>query len=611
TAQFYHVAVDNGFPYRIYGAQQDSGTVGITSRGNYGAITPNDWETVGGGESGYIVPDPDDPTVVYGGNTNGGLFRFVRGIGQSHEIVPRIAADFGANRRDATYRYTWTSPVTFSATKPRAIFFGSQYVLKSTDQGQTWTRTSGDLSRHGTDVTTVPSGGAMVQQLAPTEALGVVYTIASSTLLPGLIWAGTDDGQIYVTRDDGSTWQNVTPPALSAWSKVSMLEASPHDAGTAYAAIDRHRLDDYTPHIFVTHDQGKTWTDIASGMPVGTFVRAVREDPVRKGLLFAGTEFGVYVSDDAGQRWDSLQLNLPRAPIHDLVVHDNDLIVATHGRSFWVLDDLAPLRQVNSGDESTGTRLLKPSTAIRVRRSVNTDTPLPPETPMGRNPPDGAVIDYALDAGPTGEVSLEILDMSGAVVRRFSTKDPQPPAAGPTQFPEYWLARPQPLTARRGMNRFVWDLRYPSPAALRPEFTIAALPGATPALPEGPQVIPGSYTVKLTVDGRASTQPLTVTMDPRVTTSMDDLTRLFDLERKIAQAVDDDARALQRLRESKPSGQSAAALERALVRLNEGLAELLSGVDTGDVAPTVAASQAYADFRKELDQRIAEASRLR
>ena len=308
TAQFYHVAVDNGYPYRIYGAQQDSGTVGITSRGNYGAITPSDWETVGGGESGYIVPDPDDPNVVYGGNTNGGLFRFVRGTGQSHEIVPRVAADFGASRRDATYRYTWTSPVAFSVTKPRAIFFGSQYVLKSTDQGQSWTRTSADLSRHGGDVTAVPSGGAMVQKLAPAEALGVVYTIAPSTLRPGLIWAGTDDGQIDVSRDDGSTWQNVTPPALSAWSKVSMLEASPHDAATAYAAIDRHRLDDDTPHIFVTHDEGKTWTEIAGGLPAGTFVRAVREDPVRKGLLFAGTEFGVYVSvtpDSAGTRCSS------------------------------------------------------------------------------------------------------------------------------------------------------------------------------------------------------------------------------------------------------------------------------------------------------------------
>ena len=477
TAQFYHVAVDSGFPYRIYGAQQDSGTVGITSRGNYGAITPNDWETVGGGESGYIVPDPDDPDVVYGGNTNGGLFRFVRDTGQSHEIVPRVAADFGASRREATYRYTWTSPVAFSVTKPRAIFFGAQYVLKSIDQGQSWTRISGDLSRHGSDVTTVPSGGAMVQQLAPSEALGVVYTIAPSTRTPGLIWAGTDDGQIYVTRDDGATWQSVTPAALSAWSKVSMLEASPHDGATAYAAIDRHRLDDYTPHILATHDYGRSWTEIARGIPAGTFVRAVREDPVRKGLLFAGTEFGVYVSGDAGQQWESLQLNLPRAPIHDLVVHDNDLIVATHGRSFWVLDDLSPLRQVDGRTNAIGARLLKPSIAIRIRRSVNTDTPLPPETPMGQNPPDGAVIDYRIDPEPAGEVSLEILDSSGGLIRRFSTKDPRPVPPGPTPFPWYWLKQPASLPAHRGMNRFVWDLRYPSPPVQRPDFTIAGAAG--------------------------------------------------------------------------------------------------------------------------------------
>ena len=598
TAQFYHVAVDNGYPYRIYGAQQDSGTVGITSRGNYGAITPSDWETVGGGESGYIVPDPDDPNVVYGGNTNGGLFRFVRGTGQSHEIVPRVAADFGASRRDATYRYTWTSPVAFSVTKPRAIFFGSQYVLKSTDQGQSWTRTSADLSRHGGDVTAVPSGGAMVQKLAPAEALGVVYTIAPSTLRPGLIWAGTDDGQIDVSRDDGSTWQNVTPPALSAWSKVSMLEASPHDAATAYAAIDRHRLDDDTPHIFVTHDEGKTWTEIAGGLPAGTFVRAVREDPVRKGLLFAGTEFGVYVSSDAGQRWDSLQLNLPRAPIHDLVVHDNDLIVATHGRSFWVLDDLSPLRQGDSGDEPSGTWLLKPSSTIRIRRSVNTDTPLPPETPMGQNPPDGAVIDYRLDAEPTGEVSLEILDASGALVRRFSTRDPQPPAAASTQFPESWIsiAAAADRASRHEPVRLGSPLSKPAGASSGVhDCRAAGCHSGTPA-----RAASTSGHVHGQVDGGRPrlNSVAVVKMDPRVTTSAEDLTRLFDLQRKIAQAIDDDGQALERLRASKRSGPSAATVERALVRLNEGLAELLSGVDTGDVAPTAAASQAFADFQE-------------
>ena len=398
TAQFYHVATDNAFPYRIYGAQQDSGTVGIVSRGNYGAITPRDWETVGGGESGYIVPDPDDSDVIYGGSTNGGLFRFERATGQSHDIAPRDARDIGIFRRNATFRYTWTSPIAFgvrrgAAGTPRPMYFGSQRVLRSVDRGQSWIPISDDLSRRGVDATPA-SGGRMVQDLAKDEAFGVVYAIAASKVRPGLIWVGTDDGLVHMTRDDGSTWKNVTPTELTAWSKVSMIEASPHDAGTAYAAIDRHRLDDYTPHVYRTFDSGATWTEIVNGLPRGTFVRAVREDPVRKSLLYAGTEFGVYVSFDAGDHWSSLQLNLPRAPIHDLVVHENDLVVATHGRSFWALDDLSPLRQF---DVNAGTRLLKPATATRIRRSVNTDTPLPPETPMGENPPDGAVIDYALE----------------------------------------------------------------------------------------------------------------------------------------------------------------------------------------------------------------------
>ncbi len=605
TAQFYHVAVDNAFPYRIYGAQQDSGTVGIASRGNYGAITPADWQTVGGGESGYIVPDPDDPDVIYGGNTNGGLFRFVRSTGQSHDIAPRVARDFGGPRRDATYRYTWTSPIAFSVTKPRAIYFGSQSVLRSTDRGQSWTPISSDLSRRGREA--VPAtGGRMIQDLAPTEALGVVYTIAPSAVRAGLIWAGTDDGLIHLTRDGGKTWTDVTPRALDAWSKVSLIDASPHDAGTAYAAVDRHRLDDYTPHVYRTHDYGATWTEIVDGFPPGTFVRAVREDPVRKGLLFAGTEFGVYVSFDAGAHWESLQLNLPRAPIHDLVVHDKDLVVATHGRSFWVLDDLSPLRQHDPAAAPMPARLLKPSTAVRVRRSVNTDTPLPPETPLGENPPDGAVIDYAIGVDRASEVVLEIADARGQLVRRFTSRDAAPAPDRTTPFPAFWLERPQQLSTERGMHRFVWNLRYPSPSARHPDYTIAALPGSTPALPQGALVLPGAYTVALTVDGTRSTQPLTVTMDPRVTTTTASLARLADLQRRIASAIEDDSRALDEVRDRAVSDPAIKRIETALMRVNDGLADLLAAVDTGDVEPTVSATNAYADFRRELDALLTE-----
>ncbi len=610
TAQFYHVAVDNAFPYRIYGAQQDSGTVGITSRGNYGAITPSDWETVGGGESGYIVPDPDDPNVVYGGNTNGGLFRFERATGQSHDIAPRVAGDFGAQRAAATYRYTWTSPIAFSTTKPRAMYFGSQYVLKSSDRGQSWTRISPDLSRRGSGATLL-TGGRMVQDLAQAEAVGVVYTIAPSPLRAGLIWVGTDDGLVHLTRDAGGAWTDVTPKDLGAWSKVSLVEASPHDPGTAYAAIDRHRLDDYTPHIYRTRDFGATWTEIVTGIPASTFVRAVREDPVRKGLLYAGTEFGVYVSFDEGDHWESLQLNLPRAPIHDLVVHDNDLVVATHGRSFWVLDDLSPLRQFESGAAADRPKLLKPAPAIRIRRSVNTDTPLTPETPMGQNPPDGAVIDYYLGSAPAREVSLEIVDSAGQRIRRFTNHDPVRPIDRATPFPSYWLSPSPALPAAPGMNRWVWDLRYPSPAVRHPEYTIAALPGDTPALPLGPQVVPGSYVVKLTVDGMTLTQPLTVKMDPRVNATPQALSRLLDLERQVARALDESGRALDEMQVRASNDPEIKRLETALVRLNDGLAELLAAIDTADVAPTTSASTAFADFRRDLDARLAEWGRVK
>jgi photosystem II stability/assembly factor-like uncharacterized protein len=605
TAQFYHVATDNAFPYRIYGAQQDSGTVGIASRGNYGAITPRDWETVGGGESGYIVPDPDDNDVIYGGNTNGGLFRFERATGQSHDIAPRDARDVGGLRHNATFRYSWTSPIAFGTRRggpgaPRPMYFGSQRVLRSVDRGQSWTPISDDLSRRGIDALPA-SGGRMILELAKDEAFGVVYTIAPSTVRPGLIWVGTDDGLIHVTRDDGATWKNVTPTGLRAWSKVSMIEASPHDAGTAYAAIDRHRLDDYTPHVYRTSDFGVTWTEIVNGLPRGTFVRAVREDPVRKGLLYAGTEFGVYVSFDAGDHWSSLQLNLPRAPIHDLVVHENDLVVATHGRSFWALDDLSPLRQF---DASAGTRLLKPATATRVRRSVNTDTPLPPETPMGENPPDGAVIDYALAADQQGPVMIEFFDAAGELVRRFSSSDTPSPIDHATQFPSYWLSPPRQPTANAGMNRFVWNLRYPSPPAKHPSYTIAALPGDTPSLPLGPQVTPGTYQVKLTVGGRTVAQPLVVKMDPRVKTSAFDLTRLLTLERQIAAAIEDSARALDTLDAPGTSPSGSEQKKATLTRVHDALSELLSVVDTADVAPTRQAAAALAELRRQLDAQL-------
>ncbi|MBZ5534945.1 MAG: hypothetical protein LAO31_03235 [Acidobacteriia bacterium] len=622
TAQFYHVATDNQFPYQIYGAQQDSGTVGITSRSNYGKITYREWTSVAGGESGYIVPDPVDPNIVYGGNTGGRLYRWNRQTGQSQDISPAPIRDWDADPAKEKYRFTWTSPLIFSPQDPRTLYFGSQFVLQTADEGRSWKEISPDLSRR-----------------EETKNRGVVYTIAVSPLKAGEIWAGTDDGLVHLTRDEGKTWENVTPPALAAWSKVSLIEASPHDAGTSYAAIDRHRGDDYSPLVYRTHDYGKTWSKITDGIQSTAFVRAVREDPVRKGLLFAGTETGVYVSFDDGDHWQVLQLNLPVSPIHDLVVHGNDLVVATHGRSFWVLDDITPLRQLNADISNSEAHLFKPAVALRVRPNVSDETPLPPEFPAGQNPPTGASIDYYLKSVPAGDVVLEILDRDGKPVVQTSSSAPlargsEPPPA----FTPDWLRPPRPLSKEPGMHRFIWDLRYPKPPVLRHSYTIAAVHGEdTPALPLGPQILPGEYKVRLTVAGRSYTQPLTVKMDPRVTTSAADLIRQFNLEKKISDAMAQDFAALLEARDL--SGHIYAILRRLvedpktrfsaliqldrkvsalapreppppgtgsdLSRINASLATLMEVVDTADRRPTDQAQRAYSELRLKLDAQLA------
>ncbi|MBI2835082.1 MAG: hypothetical protein HYX76_11720 [Acidobacteria bacterium] len=643
TAQFYHVATDTRFPYVIYGAQQDSGTVGIASRGDYGAITPRDWYTVGGGESGYIVPDPVDPDVVYGGSVLGALYRFTKRSGQSQDISPWPTPNFDLPRAEQRYRFTWTSPLAFSPSDPRVMYFGSQIMFRSADAGMSWTIMSPDLSRQTNRVPA--SGGSMIQDLAATEAYGVIYTIVPSAAAKGLIWAGTDDGRIHLTRDEGASWQDVTPQHLDAWSMVSMVDASRHDPAAAYAAIDRHRLDDYRPHMLRTRDYGATWAEIVNGIDPFAYVHVVREDPARKGLLFAGTELGVYVSFTDGDRWQRLQLNLPVAPVHDLVIHDNDIVVATHGRSFWVLDDISPLRQVDGAVIQADAHLFQPATAIRVRRSVNTDTPLPPETPLGANPPNGAIIYYSLGSEPPGEVSLEILDAAGRLVRRFSSHDPPPPPPSPPPAAGYWFRPAAPLPKAAGLNRFVWDLRHPRPHAIRSSYTIAAVYGEdTPALPLGPQVVPGPYQVRLTVAGRSFTAPLTVKMDPRVTTPANDLTRQFELEMKIAEALAsthetlDEVRAfrarLVELRKRIPAGKRGESVLAALTSLedktaalegvsqptsqvgdlqasNAAFASLMVVVDSADTAPTKPSVELFDEYRRRFDAQLAAWDALR
>jgi photosystem II stability/assembly factor-like uncharacterized protein len=616
TAQFYHVAVDNEFPYHVYGAQQDSGSVYILSRSNDGSITFRDWHPAGAGESGYIAPDPADPNTIYGGGTYGELFRYDKRTGQAQNIAPDAVRQFGEAHPE--HRFTWTSPLVFSPQDPHTLYFGSQYVLRSTDRGNSWQTISPDLT--GTDPK-APDDGPLTMDTAKVRGHGVIYTIAPSPVRSGQIWAGTDTGLIHLTRDNGKSWSNVTPPGLSDWSKISLIEASHFDAGTAYAAIDRHRLDDIAPYIYRTHDFGKSWKQINTGIPSGAYVRAVREDPLKKGLLFAGTELGVFFSVNDGDSWQPLQLNLPVTPVHDLAIKDNDLVIATHGRSFWILDDISPLRQLTAEVQSESAHLFVPATAMRIRANTNHDTPLPAEVPAGENPPPGAIFYYYLKL-PAREVKLEVLDSKGQLVRAYSSKDqpfrpPTPPA-----FPLYWFKPAEPPSASEGMHRFVWDIRYTAPPITQPGYSMSTAAGTdTPREPEGPQELPGEYQLRLTVDGKSYTQPFKLVMDPRVKTSTADLQKQFALELKLVQAIQHayeiadtmtraEARRPSANQESRPTG---AARRRAQAAPGQTSAEptfdsvvgtlsqLLVAVDSADAAPTSAESQTAEKALAQLD----------
>ena len=629
TAQFYHVAVDNQFPYWVYGAQQDSGTAAVVSRSDYGQITYRDWHPIGAGESGYILPDPVNPQIVYGGSTGGELFRFNSKTGQVQDVSP-TPAEIGTKVRQ---RYPWTTPIAFSFQPPHALYQSSQFLMKTADGGKSWKVISPDLT------------------LRPGEkeedAPGVIYTIAPSPVAAGTIWIGTDNGLVQLTRNDGGTWSDVTPPGLPPWSMMSLIDASPHDAATAYAAIDRHQMDDITPHIFRTHDFGKTWTEIVNGIPATAYVHAVREDPVRKGLLFAGTETGVYVSFNDGERWQPLQLNLPPTPIRDLVVKDNDLVVATHGRSFWILDDISPLRELTAEVAAGGSYLFRPATAIRLRKNEARDTPLQPETPVGKNPPAGAIIDYSFGSAPAGEVTIEILDSAGKLVRRYSSNDETRKLDETQAFPTYWFNPPAPLSKNAGLNRFVWDLRYERPPALSYGYSIAAAFGQDAImLPQGPLVLPGSYQVRLTAGGRSYTAPLPVKLDPRVSVAPVALVQQLALELKIVEAMKQTYAAVGELRElrsqlkdlqdklktdASAGGVLAAvnALDKqaaeltaveqqwppvgvvSVASLNGALGTLLVLVEGSDAAPTAQAAAAFVTYRQLLDRQLAKLTALK
>ena len=576
TAQFYHVITDNQFPYRVYGGQQESGSAWVLSRGNDGQITFADWHPVGAQEYGYIAPDPLHPNLIYGGK----LSRFDMATGDVQEVAPIAPAG-------TTWRFVRTEPLLFSPVDPRILYYAGNVVFKTLNGGSTWQVISPDLTRAHYDMPA--STGAFTSQDAEKGAhRGVVYTIAPSFRRVNLLWAGTDDGLIWVTHNGGVKWSDVTPPALTPWSKVSLMEASHTDTLEAYAAINRIRLDDLAPHVYRTRDGGKSWAEIVAGLPAGAVVNAVREDPRVRGLLFAGTELGVFVSMDDGDHWQALQLNLPVTSVRDLWIHESDLVAGTHGRGFWILDDIEVLRDIANTGKGGATpytlpptpTLYRPALATRVRFDRWTDTPLPPEEPAGENPPDGAILQYWLPAGVSGSVTLDILDARGQLVRRFSSEDTAERPDSSANLPMYWPRPWHGLSTEAGSHRFIWDLRYPLPPATRRSYPISAIAHNTPLEPRGVWAMPGRYTVKLTVGGQSYTQPLTVRMDPRVKTPLAGLRQQFDLAQRIVAAWRKDSLALADVRAMRarldtlkqqagagPRADSLAALDARLAAL--------------------------------------------
>jgi photosystem II stability/assembly factor-like uncharacterized protein len=621
TAQFYHVIATTHFPYKLCGAQQDNTTVCIASRTSDIGITAKDWYEVGGGESGWIAARADDPDVVYAGSYGGLITRFDRRSGQARAINAWPDNPMGWGAAELKYRFQWTFPIVLSPLDPNVLFIGAQVLLRSVNEGQSWQELSPDLTRN--DKTKQgPSGGPITKDNTSVEYYNTIFTIAPSPRDSQVIWVGSDDGLVHVTRDGGRTWQNVTPRDLPEWALVSMVEASPHDPAAAYVAATRYKLDDFRPYVYKTTDYGRSWKKIVAGIPADHFVRVVREDPARRGLLFAGTEFGVYVSFDDGAAWQPLQLNLPVVPIHDLAVKDHDLAAATHGRGFWILDDITPLEQLDDAVARADRHLFAPRVAVRFRGPGFT----PERSPagIGRNPPNGAIVYFVLRDKPDSEVVLEVRDARDSVVRRFSTR----PAD-----------ERDSLRVQAGLNRFVWDLR----AAGAHRFKgLVFWAGGT----RGPLVPPGRYTVRLAVGGWSATRPLTVAKDPRTPATQADLERQFALLVRIRDRVSEANDAVQRIRDLKEQLDAVARRARDLpaergtelarradslrarlgaveeeiyqvrnrseedplnypIKLNNKLASLAAVVESADAPPTDQADQVFEQLSAELDRSLA------
>jgi photosystem II stability/assembly factor-like uncharacterized protein len=643
TAQLYHVSISPTFPYSVCAGQQESGSTCIASRGNDGSITDRDWHPVGVIEYGYVAPDPLDTDVIYGAGRNV-VSKFHRSTGQVQNVTP-------IPLRDASIRTDRTEPLLFAPQDPHTLYYAANKVYKTRDGGATWETISPDLTREKPGI---PASVGVMHAPAMETQRGAIYSLAVSPRDANVLWAGTDDGLVWRTADGGKNWSDVSPSAMSAWSKVTQIDASHFDANTVYVSVSRLRVDDLHPYIFRSHDGGKSWQSISSGLPPDAPVNSVREDTQRKGMLFAATEKSVWMSWDDGDHWESLQINLPHTSMRDLWIQDADLIVATHGRSIWILDDISPLRQL-AGAPLKNVELVRPEPAYRVAQSTWTDTPIPPDEPLGENPPPGAVIDYFLppdtgatrvrkrvsrreagvgsggspqaEAGvgsqdaprPDGAVKLEILDAKGTLVRRFESDDPLEPSAEEIArelIPSYWIAMPTSLPTTRGLHRWIWNLHYPDPVTTTRGYPISAVPHATPQEPQGPLALPGNYLIRLTVDGHRTETMLTLKPDPRVKEPMGALEAQFQLTSSLAGLLTDTSRTLltaqsehaqlETLAAKQPAELFIATYDKRLSEFISPLSDVQGQVETlykesvrGDAAPTAALLGASEAVRKK------------
>ncbi len=633
TGQFYRLGIDDQIPYRVYSGQQDNGTVSVASRSDYGQLTFRDWHPVGGDERDGDLPDPTDPNLVYGSGLGGKISRWDARTGRVANVSPWPISSYGQRPPSVPNRTTWITPIAIDPRPPHALYQGTQVLSRSLDKGQTWQAVSPDLTGAvaGAAGCTVP--GRIDPPIERTSACGygVIFSIAPSRMASGLIWVGSDNGRIHLTRDGGEHWTDVTPKDLPDWSQVAQIDAG-SEAGSAYVAIDRHRLDDRAPWIYVTHDFGANWRRADAGLPPESWVNVVRVDPERTGLLYAGTRQGVFVSFDDGTRWEPLQLNLPRTGVNDLLVKGRDLVIATQGRALWVLDDVTPLRAGFATERAVA--LAPPGPAVRRASNENRDTPLPPEVPTTPNPPAGVPIDYLLPSAPNGPVLLEVLDAAGAVVRMFSSADRPQRAAARQYFADRWLLPPAVPTARVGHNRFWWNLRLDQPKATDYDFSIAAVPESdTPTLPQGMLVLPGAYRVRLRVDGTAVERPLLVEKDPRSPATNADLEAGYSLSRDVVRALRETVDALEAIEAFDASLAPLASGERKVAKrladrarttrgqltpLKSGggdtdlssigavLSGLQSDLEGADSPPTGPQAEIYRQMRSRLDRALAK-----